>query len=318
MLKYLFLIIGLFGLLNTFSCKNDTGLSQSDYVALVDIGSALDSRQKTDIGRGLKYDLTKPEECVLSHELLEISGLTIDGKSDLKYAVNDEKAIIFALENCSFKSRFDFGKNGDYEGIEIVGDVIYVLKSNGSIVQYDMSLKEQMHIINTPLKSSNNTEGLGYDQKSNSLLIACKGSPNVDKHYKHKNAKAVYAYNLNTNDFVNDPLFVVKDEDIEFFFDKYTADQYSNKEAKRKMKRALKFSPSAISKNNRNSHYYLLSTVGKTLVVLNSEFEIVDLKFLDHPMFIQPEGICFNLNGDMFISNEGKGLVSNILKFPLQ
>lgn len=261
-----------------------------------------------------RYDITQPEKCDLPKDLVEISALTIDNRSDALYAVNDEKAHIYGIEDCKESSKFDFGKNGDYEGIELVGDQMFVLKSSGRIIQYDLALERTIRVIRTPLKSKNNTEGLGYDSERNILLIACKESPSIDKGSKSKKVKAVYAYDLDTDKFIDKPVLLIEDDQLESYILASDKNQYSKKERKRRLHRVLDFSPSAIAKCPSDSYYYLLSTVGKTLVIIDSKSKIIDVQFLDHPSFIQPEGICFNASGDMFISNEGKGLVSNILR----
>lgn len=262
-----------------------------------------------------KYNFDVPEKCVLTKKLVEISGLAIDNSSNKFYAVNDEKAYIYELQDCAISNDFDFGKNGDYEGVELVNDEIYVLKSSGKIIQYDLNSNKVEQVIDTPLKTNNDAEGLGFDKGSNSLLIACKGSASISKHHKYKHSKAVYAYDIEKDVFNKKPIFLIEDDAINLFFEKKIKDDLKKKKAKVKLKRALKFSPSAIARNPIDNLYYLLSTVGKTLIVINENNEIMDIHFLDHPSFIQPEGICFSSNGDMFISNEGKGLVANILKF---
>ena len=304
-------------------CKNDNSTKSLNKNELVQVeviseirnkNSNLNSNQNWEF----KYHLGQSEKCVLSKELVEISALTIDHKSDITYAVNDEKAFIYGLQDCKISSKFDFGKNGDYEGIELVDNQLFVLKSSGRIIQYDLTSEDEKRVIKTPLKTKNDTEGLGYDKATNTLLIACKGSPNIEKGSKHKKSKAVYSYDLDKDEFIDKPLFLVDDHKIESYFKSQDNTQYSKKETKKRIKRALDFSPSAIAQNPVDNCYYLLSTVGKTLLVINPEFQIVTIQFLDLPSFIQPEGICFNSSGDMFISNEGKGLVANILRFSRQ
>lgn len=307
-------------------CKNDDRtlpLDKKQLVQVVDTPETINISPKTHNNTrensrnwNFKYDLTQPKQCVLANELVEISALTLDNESDILYAVNDEKAFIYALEDCKVSSKFDFGKKGDYEGIEMVDNELYVLKSSGRIIQYDLISEDVKRVIKTPLKTKNDSEGLGYDKEKNTLLIACKGSPNIERGSKYKKSKAIYSYDLDNDVFIDQPLFLIDDNELESFLKKQDNSQYSKKETKRRLKRALDFSPSAISKNPIDNSYYLLSTVGKILLVVNPEFQIVAIQFLDHPSFIQPEGICFDSNGGLFISNEGKGLVANILEFP--
>lgn len=316
MWKFKFINVVFFAsIILTYACKNIEG-STSQYKAESAIVETIQEQSYTNIPTWkFLFDLDKPEKCILPHKLVEISALTIELTSNTIYTVNDEKALIYTLKECEIEGEFDFGKNGDYEGIELVNDKLFVLKSSGKIIEYGLSSMKVKRIIDTPLKSNNDTEGLGFDKDKNHLLIACKGSPNIHKHQKHKKSKAVYSYSLENETFIDEPLFVINDKEIEAFFKDNIKGELSKKENKHKLNRALKFSPSAISLNPFDNCYYLLSTVGKTLMIINENYEIVGLEFLDHSFFLQPEGLCFNSKGEMLISNEGKGLVANILKF---
>ena len=50
------------------------------------------------------------------------------------------------------------------------------------------------------------------------------------------------------------------------------------------------------------------------MIVVNYKNEIQQIYFLDNDDYIQPEGICFDSSGTMYISNEGKRTSANILK----
>jgi hypothetical protein len=55
--------------------------------------------------------------------------------------------------------------------------------------------------------------------------------------------------------------------------------------------------------------------VGKTLVILDPEAQVIHIEFLNSNIHAQPEGLAFNKKHSLFISNEGKGLVAKILEF---
>ena len=303
----IFLILS-FSLLDC-SNKAEAKHEKSDTVQAISSRGSNESLLKGKV----HYKVNDPVKCLLSKELVEISALTLDSVSGNIFSINDEKGIIYEVKDCEVVDKNKFGKNGDYEGIEIVGDQIYALKSNGKIVQYDRKLKKRVKEIKNPLTLSNDAEGLGYDTEKGLLLIACKGSPNIKKNQKLKKTKSVYAYNVKEDEFISDPLFLIKDDDIQIFFEKNINKNWSKKQTKKRLQRALDFSPSGIARNPVDRNYYLISTVGKSLIVLNENNEIVDLMYLDHKAYIQPEGICFDTQGNMYISNEGKGLQSNIL-----
>ena len=59
----------------------------------------------------------------------------------------------------------------------------------------------------------------------------------------------------------------------------------------------------------------MISSVGKLLVVLDRDGYILGVHALDPNLFRQPEGICFSPEGDLYISNEGRGGKGYVLKF---
>jgi len=55
------------------------------------------------------------------------------------------------------------------------------------------------------------------------------------------------------------------------------------------------------------------------LVITNSKWQVEDAVSLSSNVFTQPEGIAFDKDGNMYISNEGDDLSDgNILKFVRQ
>ena len=298
-----------------YSCKMDNKINPQDKI---EEPVFYTSDQENVIAKStaeLYYNIEKFKKVTLSKNLLEISGLSIDHTSNELYAVNDEKAIIFKMNTeGEILSKVDFGKNGDYEGIEKVGDRVFVLKSNGKIVEYNLADSKRVDIYNNPLTLTNDTEGLGYDPSTHSLLIACKGSPVLENAPKLKKTKAVYVFDIDTKKLKANPVLKISDSEIESYLDNKYRGKLSEKKYKKKLNRGRKFAPSAIAHNPIDDLYYLLSTLGKLLIVVDGKSEIGTIYFLDDAAYIQPEGICFDKAGNMFISNEGKGLKSNILK----
>ena len=75
------------------------------------------------------------------------------------------------------------------------------------------------------------------------------------------------------------------------------------------------FKPSGIAVHPQNGYIFLISSVGKMMVILKPDGQIEDLIPLDRKVMLQPEGICFAPNGDLYISSEGRGKKGYILKF---
>jgi uncharacterized protein YjiK len=113
-----------------------------------DTTTLLKSRSMPKINRSytFPYDLDKPDfKGNLPKELIEISGLTYNSKNNTLLAINDEAGRLYTLDATDFNliEKKEFGNNGDYEGIEIVGDIVYVLKANGDITPIDIKKDHQ-------------------------------------------------------------------------------------------------------------------------------------------------------------------------------
>ena len=245
----------------------------------------------------------------LPRELREISGLSFDEESSALVAVNDEQPYLYFLNQVDGQiiDRFKFGKPGDYEGVEIVGDVAYILKSNGTLHSFNLKSLSSLEPIKTPLTLNNDVEGLGYDLLTGKLLLACKGSPTYKGHEVDKKSKAIYTWDIKTEVLVPSLSFVLSDLQLLSFIKEDIVMDHK--------KRAKSFAPSAIAVHPTDGNYYMLSSVGKLLVVCNPQGAVLAVKFLNKKVFKQPEGICFAPQGTMFISNEGRSESATILSF---
>ena len=76
------------------------------------------------------------------------------------------------------------------------------------------------------------------------------------------------------------------------------------------------FHPSALAINPITKQWFIVSSVNKVLLVADEKFNIISTHHLSSNTFNQPEGIAFDKDGNLFISNEGSETTSgNILKF---
>lgn len=294
-------------LLINISCSNKKDTSNT-IPTQVEINSAVPSLTQPI------YNINNADKTlVLNSKLLEISGLSFDSKAKQLVAINDEKGILYYLDlnKGDIISETKFGKKGDYEGVEIIDNFIYTIKSNGDIYPFNRTTESTESKIKTALKSVNDIEGLGYDPSINSLIIACKGKPSIDSNDtdKSKSTKAIYSYNINDGEFklyceINDATLSNWLTNNLTETSKFKTNEYN--------KRAKDFSPSGIAIHPYSKDIYILSSVGKTLVQLDTKFNIKKIHFLNKNIHTQPEGICFDDEANLYISNEGKGLVAKI------
>ncbi len=242
----------------------------------------------------LPYDFENPsEKFTMPNKLKEISGLSYYKNNQLA-CVNDEEGKVFMYDfvKKEIVDKIPFGKDGDYEGIEVVGDEIFVLKSNGKLKSFKIGLPFERE-IDCSDPDVIEYEGLAYDPKSKNLLLAAKERVK-DKDDK----KMIYAY-----DFDRKVLFkhiaIPKDQ---------VKDEANGK----------KFKPSGIAVSPTTGQVFIIASDGKKLLVLAEDGHKEALISLNPNTFAQPEGICFTPNGDLFIASEGKDGDGYILKFSLK
>lgn len=251
------------------------------------------------------YDLSRAELVgELDNKLEEISGLSLNG--DELLAIQDEDGIVFrlSLTDGSILETINFGDEGDYEGVERVGDYIYVLKSSGTLYRIGNIGTTDRHVdkFNGFLNGDNDVEGLAYDRAGNRLLLACK-APAISPDARH-----IYAFDLATHTFNSEPVVAVTKAEIQGFLASCNptaqhaaiCDFFSEEDRYR-------LGPSALAIHPTTGQYYLTSSRGKLLVVMSPRGRIQHVFRLDTDYFPQPEGLAFGADGSLYISTEAKG-----------
>ncbi|MCF6171103.1 MAG: SdiA-regulated domain-containing protein [Bacteroidales bacterium] len=275
-------------------------------------------------GYSFPYQLNKPDKSwELPKKLVEISGLSSIDKHQLA-CVQDEKAsiYIFNTKKGDVERKIDFGDKGDFEGLEIVGDDAWVLKSNGTLYQVKDFLKggnPKVKKHKTALSKKNNAEGLAYDSQSQSLLIACKAYPWVDEDEQReaKEFKTVYRFRLKTKKLDAQPFLLIEMDSIK---------QYKNYNTATSLGIELlafldasdgdvSFQPSGIAVHPVTGNLYVLASVGNVLAVFSREGRMKALVHLKATIHRQPEGICFGPDATLYLSNEGGNGKGTIQKF---
>lgn len=245
------------------------------------------------------YDFTKPDETMeLGKHLKEISGMAYIPGNDLILGENDEKGDIFTIDFKNKKDKVDkvkFGGKEDYEDIVYTDSAIYMLVSSGTIVQVmtkDSSFITKEFILD---EKKNEFESLYLDEEKKSLIMLCKQC----NHEKDEIRNAI-RFDLTTNTFDAEPAYTINIRDIKKILNDSKAD----------------FKPSAAGINPLNGKLFIVSSVGKLLVIADKNTGKPEQVIrLDPKMYNQPEGMTFAPNGDLYISNEGGEGIATILKF---
>lgn len=242
-----------------------------------------------------KWDLPK--------ELNEISGISWIGENRIA-CVQDEDGIIFIynLETSKIENSVSFGSGGDYEGITLIGNDAYVLRSDGVIFEInnfqDNDLKVQKHETELQNLKGINIEGLSADPENNRLLLAIKERKGSGDN------KEIYAFDMANNETGKNPFFFVELSDPVF------------KNVKEKLKN--KFSPGEIALHPQTGEFYILDGTNPKILITEKDGTPKELVMLQASDFGNPEGLTFSPRGDMYISNEAAGGPANILKISLK
>ncbi|MEM9327298.1 MAG: SdiA-regulated domain-containing protein [Bacteroidota bacterium] len=257
------------------------------------------------------YDLKKPtEKHFLPYVLSEISGLTFTRDGQL-ICVEDEggKVYFYDPQLREIVHSIRFWGPGDFEGVELVNDTVYVLESNGDLFQFPLIDGKEVKAtkIETELRRANNAEGLAYDPLSHSLLIACKDDPGIGD--EEVVPRAIYAYDLRTQELTTRARFIIsKEQLIDFFQSAERGYEYDPLK--------IKFKPSGIAFHPLDQTFYVLASVGKLLLTMDAKGNIIASYPISARVLNQPEGIAFASNGDLYLSSEGEGDRGYILRFP--
>lgn len=288
------LIIGLVGTSCSQGKKKNAEGKKSAHSKKADVSSASPAG----------YDLNNPVKYDMQADLLEISGIAFNnGDAGTIYAEQDEEGKIFSFRPGDSKvSQAKFGKAGDYEDVAIINNQAVILRSDGSLFSFPLaevkagqinSVKEFKKIL-----PAGEYEGLHAD--GGKLYALCKQCAGKD-HNKECNG---YIFNVAANGGITQSgTFTIDVQKIAAFIGKGK----------------LRFHPSALAKNPLTKQWYVLSSVNKLLVVLDEQWNVQQAYPISGKTFLQPEGMAFDKQGNLYISNEGDKITNgNILLFKVK
>lgn len=258
------------------------------------------------------YNLEEPERFSMPESLLEISGVALhNGDPDTIYSIQDEDGKLYKQQwDVKKQHNVHFASKGDYEDLAILQDQVMILKSNGSVYVFpisESSKKETQEVKEfKKIVPKGEYESLYADPETNKVYILCKSCP------QDKKAKKVSGYIFDFHS-ATDSLTQKQETDL-IPAGAFTVPLSPIKELNPKLKASL--NPSALSKNPLTKEWYILSSVNKLLLVADAQWNIREVHRLHSSDFNQPEGMAFDRDHNLYISNEGDELNNgNILKF---
>jgi hypothetical protein len=249
------------------------------------------------------YNLNAPVKIFMPDALTEISGLAFhNGKANMIYAEQDEEGKVYYFNPGDIHLMYTkFDKKGDYEDIAIIGKQVVVLRSDGALFIFPFNQ------IGKPIAASvqkwdnllpaGEYEGLYADEKESQLYVLCKHCSDE----KTSKSGGGFIFKLLPNGSLKQSgQFSINVREIEVLLSK----------------KKVQFHPSALAKNPKTNEWYILSSVNKLLVVADAGWKVKAVYPLNSSFFLQPEGIAFDNQNNLYISNEGdKTEKGTVLKF---
>lgn len=240
-------------------------------------------------------------EWILPDKLKEISA-NVFRDNDHMACIQDKegKIYMYNLQSKSIDGEIEFAGDGDYEGLAKVKDTWYVLRSDGFLfeVQEQKDGKPVVKTYDLPFNAANDMESLCYDSANNRLLVGVK-----EKDLTEKDRKGVYAFDLTTKKMSTGAVLYlkssVKGED------KDDEDNDNKGKGKKKKKDKSEIKPSGIAIEPKSGELYILDGPSSRLFTADAKGNLTSKIQLDKQTFPQPEGLCFNPAGDLYISSEG-------------
>ena len=252
------------------------------------------------------YDINKPKKYSMPDILQEISGFAFNnGDHSLVYAQQDEDGSVFSLPlGTKDETITKFADKGDYEDISVAKGWVIVMKSNGTFYTFpigETKNEEAKGVIETKgVVPKGEYEGMYADESTGKIYLLCK----TCKKDKGTTNASGYILALQTDGSIK--------QAGEFAIDGKGIDSLSGK-------KKGSFHPSALAVHPLTHEWYIVSSVNKALIIADDKWKIKEVYHLSSNIYNQPEGIAFDKQGNLFISNEGSETqVGNILRFDYQ
>ena len=244
------------------------------------------------------YDLGAPVKYVLGETLRKISGIAfLRGNPDTLYATEDETGRLYFFHLGGGAHTRHFGGRGDYKDVTVLDDKEFVvLCGDGSLIGFPVgaagrtSVRVYQHIL-----PAGQYEGL-FGDKGGRLIAMCKNC-GIDGQTNGVSAY-VLGYDANHSLGIRDHFRIMPPGD------KLTG-----------ISQRTKFHPSCLARHPLTGEWYVVSAVNRVLIVFDEHWKARDLYALDATLFKQPEGLAFDRDGNMYISNAGGEGRANVLLF---
>jgi hypothetical protein len=239
------------------------------------------------------YNFNNPKRFNMPNILREISGISFYRATGDTLFAEQGKVFRFKLGDPGINET-RFGKKGDFEDITIVSHYVVMLRSDGILFTFPLSetrKKETDQVkIFKDLLPNGEYEGLASDDISRKLYVLCK----------HCRSEKTDKWGGGTILQIDSSGVLTPAGNFELNIKEIEAMMRSRK---------INFHPSALTQNPLTKEWFILSSVNKLLVITDRDWNVKSVYPLNPSLFVQPEGIAFDRQQNLYISNE-RGLSS--------
>ncbi len=250
----------------------------------------------------LSYSMDEMKTVVLPKDLNEISGLEWVEEDEL-WAVEDESGEIFRIDPRTGEviQKMKFEKKADFEDLTVTEGTAWVLQSNGDLyrVREPFGETSETTLFEFPNSGKRDMETILASENGKAIWIFCKDC----EIEKGSGGASVFRFDLETLQFDPLPFHTLNQQDFKSVL--------QNQNSK-----PLKIQPSAAAFHPIEKRIYMISSTGNWLTILDADLNPEEMYRLDPKLFKQPEGLTFDPEGNLYISNEAAGGKPNLLFFP--
>jgi uncharacterized protein YjiK len=221
--------------------------------------------------------------------LREISGLASTGDGRV-LGHGDERAVVAEIDpwRGTVTKAFSLGRapmRGDFEGIALVGDRLFLVTSDGRLFETREGANGAavpFSVVQTGLGKICEIEGLAYDPTRRELLLGCKQTG------KKRSDVAILRWSLDRRAVASPPT-----TSAELSAVLAAAPQGKN------------FQPSSVERDPATGRLILVAGPERLITELTPEGRVVATKGLDRRLHPQPEGLTFLGDSVLVIADEG-------------
>lgn len=240
----------------------------------------------------------------LPGRLYEISGLAMTQDNRLM-THNDQEGVIHEIDyqQGAIVKSFQLAdmkgaEKGDFEGIAVANDLIYLVTEEGRLYECtegDAEMSVLFNVYATGVGKHYHIEGLAYDAKKRVLLLMCKKA----RRDNLKDTLLIYHWSIDEKQLIEDAHIAIPVID----FTRHIGEK--------------EFEPAGIEHHPISGNYFVIADDQKAIAEITPTGQIVSVRQFPVQWHRKPEGITFTEDGTLIIADEGDGKKARLTLYPV-